>query len=197
MLRIRNKHLVILLSATLFLAAVEADACVGKTITIAVSDSLSEKILAQLVAVLLNERTGTQVEVKTYANTKNIFDAVTKGEAGILIGNTRRALSTLGERKTLDSKETYSVSKAGYRKRFSLIWLESLGPVDNGVNQRHQYGPVITVDIMRDFPALPRVINKLAGVLEGGVLSEMIEDARSGKTPKSIARDYLLLKRLI
>ncbi len=175
----------------------ETDACVGKTIIIAVSDSPSEQILGHLVSVLLSERTGTHVEVKTYSNADKTFDAITKGEVGILIENTRRALSKLGEPKKLNSEQACAVSKAGYRKRFSLIWLEPFGPMDDKASQNHRYGPVITTEVMRSFPALPRVINKLAGVVEVDALFEMTAEVESGKEPKSIARDYLILKRLI
>ncbi len=184
-------------TAAFFGLTAKTEACVGKNIIIAVSDSPSEQILAHLVSVLLSERTGTHVEVKTYSNNAKTFDAVTEGEAGILIENTQRALSKLGEKKKLDSEQAYSVSKAGYRKRFSLIWLEPFGPTDDKASQKHQYGPVITTEIMRNFPALPRVVNKLAGAIEVDMLFEMTSEVESGKEPKSIARDYLILKRLI
>ncbi len=194
--RVKMRLASILLAATLIMPVGEAYGCVGDIITIAIPDAPAEQILAELVAVLLTERTGTHVQVKTFENQKRIFDAVKVGEAGILIENTDRALAKLGKKKG-DGKDAFVVSKNGYQERFNLIWLKPFGVLKGGPNSKKLFGPVITTEIMRNFPALPRVVNKLAGVLEENDLPKMIAAVLSGKDKKSVARDYLRSKRLI
>ncbi len=174
-----------------------AAACVGKTITIGVPESIEERMLAELVAVLVNERTGTKVDVKIFADPQGVFDAVKKGEVGVLIENTDHALRALGEEKKADFEDAYSVSKAGYRKRFGLVWLKRFGLLGERGGKPLLYAPVLTTEIMRSFPALPRVINKLARVIGARAFGGMLASARSGKELKAIARDYLRSKRLI
>ncbi len=122
----------VLLTAMLMMPGGEAVACVGHTITIAVPDTIEEKLLAELIVMLVNERTGTEMKVRVFKKPQEIFDAVKKGEVGILIENTEHALKVIGKQKKKDSSKTYSVTKSEYQKRFGLIWLEPFGLLGGG-----------------------------------------------------------------
>jgi glycine betaine/choline ABC-type transport system substrate-binding protein len=187
----------IMLALALILPVQEANACVGKTLIIGIPDSNEERLLAELVAVLVNERTGTTVNISVHAKQKHVFDAVKQGKVGILIENTDRALRMLGQRRPQDSERAYTLAKAGYRERFNLVWLQPFGLLGENPQKRIPYTPVISVEVMRNYPALPRVINKLSQVISGNAFERMITGVRSGKKPKDIARDYLRSKRLI
>jgi glycine betaine/choline ABC-type transport system substrate-binding protein len=50
---------------------------------------------------------------------------------------------------------------------------------------------------MRNFPALPRVVNKLASAIKPDALTSMVTQVSSGEAPKQVARDFLRRKRLI
>ena len=186
-----------MLIVALMLSAAPAGACVGKTIVIGVPDTLAERVLAELVAVLLNERTGTTVEIKRYPDRQGVLNAAKTCEAGIMFENVEHALAVLGEKGKTEDRERYNLAKIGYRKRFDLVWLESLGSLGDKPEEQRHYGPVITAEIMRNFPALPRVINKLSRVISPDAFSRMSALARSGGELKAIARDYLRSQKLI
>ena len=59
-----------LLSATLLiLATAVATACVGKTVVIGSKGSVQQDVLAQMLAILISERTGTTAKVVRFDST--------------------------------------------------------------------------------------------------------------------------------
>ncbi|HEY3353751.1 MAG TPA: glycine betaine ABC transporter substrate-binding protein [Polyangia bacterium] len=172
----------------------EASACVGKTITIGVPDAPDERVLGELVALLVTERTGTTARVTTFADGNQVLAAVKRGDVGTLVESTARALQVLGKPPARTAQEAYTVAKEGYRARFSLVWLD---PFAAGKQARSLFGPVLTTEVVRTFPALPRVINKLTKVLTAEELAQLAAAARAGKDLKALARDYLRAKKLI
>ena len=176
----------------------QVDACVGRTLFIGVLNTLPEQMLSEMLSVLINERTGTTVNIKYYDSPKELYDAVKKNEVGILIENTDRAMEIVGKQNKESGKDAYSALKEEYRNRLSLVWLEPFGflTMDNGKTQ-YFYGPVITEDVLVNFPALPRLINKLSGVINDKAFSKMIRSMESGEKPQKIAREFLKAKKLI
>jgi len=174
------------------------DACVGRTLFIGVLNASPEQMLSEMLSVLINERTGTTVNIKYYDSPKELYDAVKKNEVGILVENTDRAMEIVGKQNKESGKDAYSALKEEYRNRLSLVWLEPFGllSMDNGKTQ-YYYGPVITEDVLVNFPALPRLINKLSGVINDKAFSKMIRSMESGEKPQRIARDFLKAKKLI
>lgn len=176
----------------------QVDACVGRTLFIGVLNAPPEQMLSEMLSVLINERTGTTVNIKYYDSPKELYDAVKKNEVGILIENTDRAMEIVGKQNKESGKDAYSALKEEYRNRLSLVWLEPFGflSVDKGKTQ-YYYGPVITEDVLVNFPALPRLINKLSGVINDKAFSKMIRSIESGEKPQKIAREFLKAKKLI
>jgi glycine betaine/choline ABC-type transport system substrate-binding protein len=160
-------------------------ACVGKILSIGILNSVDENILAELVSVLINERTGTAVNIKVYGDSEEIYDAVKKDEIGIVIENTQRALKILNISGEADRAKAYDVSKEEFRNRFNLIWLKPFGTVNReDGEEQYYYAPVITEYVLK-FPALPRLISKLADIAADRNFRELIN--RSGwRKPKSV-----------
>src|SRR6185369_2951639 len=103
------------------------------------------------------ERTGTTVKILQFKDSTELYNAVKKGEVGVLVENTERALRLL-DRKENNAKQAYETAKSEYRKSYNLVWLEPFG-----TNQ--SFAPVITTDTMSHLPALPKLLNKLSGTL--------------------------------
>ncbi len=185
-----------LVTFTLF--AVRTDACVGKILSIGIMNSVDENILAELVSVLINERTGTTVNIKVYGDPKEIYDAVKKDEIGIVIENTERALKILNISGEADKAKAYDVSKEEFRNRFNLIWLKPFGMV-NGEDggEQYYYAPVITEHVLINFPALPRLINKLLDITADKNYRELIKSVRSGEKAGKAAKGFLKKKKLV
>ena len=56
---------------------------------------------------------------------------------------------------------------------------------------------VLRVEVLNNFPALPRVIGKLGNLLNDEIRSKLIRSVESGEQPKKAARDFLKSKKLI
>lgn len=184
---------------TIFLAfSLHAEACVGKVLSIGILNSPDEQISAEMLSVLINERTGTAVNIKYYKDTKDLYSAIKRGEVGMLIENTDRAMEILGRQRPNDIRKAYDIAKEEFSRDLNLVWLNPFGSLTGaeGRGQRY-YSPVITADVLNNFPALPRLINKLGGIMDEEIFSRMIKTVKSGEKPRKIARDFLKAKRLI
>ncbi|MBI5099947.1 MAG: hypothetical protein HZB30_11990 [Nitrospirae bacterium] len=186
------------LLAILLLSASHSHACVGKILNIGILNSVNENFLAELVSVLVNERTGTIVNIKVYSDSKDIYDAVKNVEVSIIIENTERASKILNISKNEDNAKAYDVLKEEFRNRLNLIWLKPFGMLnrEDGIGQ-YYYVPVITDDVLINFPALPRLINKLGGSINDDMYTKLINSVESGGKPRTVARDFLKSIKLI
>jgi glycine betaine/choline ABC-type transport system substrate-binding protein len=174
------------------------EACVGKVLTIGAVSAPHDRVLAELISVLINERTGTTVSVRFFNTAKELYAAVEKNEVAILIENTERGTEVLGRSGSEQGEKAYAVLKEEFRKRYNLVWLQPVGApsLDGGIG-RTLYSPALTVEVMNNFPALPRVINKLAGVMNDEGYGKMARSVESGEKPSKAARDFLKSKKFI
>ena len=69
--------------------------------------------------------------------------------------------------------------------------------MENGGDSQAHTATVLRVDIYSNFPALPRVIGKLAGAISDDIYSRLIKSVEVGENPKTVARDFLRSKKLI
>lgn len=186
--------------AFLFLSIVIAqtgNACVGRILTIGALSSANEQLLAEMLATIINERTGTTVNVKYFTNQNELYNGVKSGSISIMIENTDRAFAQLGKPKPTDNKEAYNQAKEGYKKTLNLVILDAFGPTTDENGKGLYYLPIITTEVLTDYPALPRVINKLGGVAEEKGYTKLLDSVKSGDKAKRVAKDYLKQRRLI
>jgi glycine betaine/choline ABC-type transport system substrate-binding protein len=191
-----RKFALLIFAAFFILQGIQSHACVGRILNIGIVDTLNEKLLSELVSVLINERTGTTVNVKIFNSREEIYNAVKRGEIGIVVENTDEALKLMGLSKSGDMNTDYDVSKREFRQRRNLIWLKPFGSIPDNKTLKH-YSAVISEDVLINFPALPRVINKLKGVTLDRGFDKVIKSVRSGKKTRRAAKDYLKKKKLI
>ena len=197
----RNKLKIIislLLAAALLFLGGNCEACVGKVISIGILNSPDEQILAEMLSVLINERTGTNIQIKYYKDSKEIYAAVRKGEIGILIENSSRALEVLGMPNSSDPKKAFDIAKEEFSRKFNLVWLNPFGLLsgDEG-NGRCYYSSLVANDVVHNFPALPRLVNKLGNIMDDEIFARMIKNVKAGERPNKAARDFLKTKKLI
>jgi glycine betaine/choline ABC-type transport system substrate-binding protein len=168
-----------------------ARACVGRAIVLGVTGARDDAVVAALVTVLVTERTGTAVEVRTLSDPGAVLDAARRRDVGVVLESTAHALEALGEAPRGNPVEAAAVVRAGFRERFGLVWLEPLGGAGSGL------ALVLTDDAMQSFPALPRMLEKLSRALDGAAFAGLTEAVRAGKEPAAVARAWLRDKRLI
>lgn len=191
----KNSIILLLLSILLF-TGTEAFACVGKVLYIGVSTSPADQLLAEMVSVLVRERTGTTVKVVTYKTPGEIYGAVRQGQVGLMIENTADALELLKKPKEANGKAALELVKREYRKTFNLVWLEPFGSMAvNGGNEI--YAPVIAAEVLGNLPALPKLINKLSGVMNDGNYQKLLKAVKADEKAKKAARDFLKARKLI
>ena len=189
----------LLCSIALFLFSLPtADACVGRILNIGVIDSPEGQVLAEMLSTIINERTGTTVHTKFYNNSQELYDGVRSKQIDILVENTSRALQLLNKPLDPNAKHAYETVKALYEKEKGLAWLKPFGFLNGGGGEAPSYtATVLRIEVYSNFPALPRVIDKLGGTINDDTFAKMVKAVESGEKPKKLARDFLRGKKLI
>ncbi|RMG00964.1 MAG: hypothetical protein D6726_10425 [Nitrospirae bacterium] len=166
-------------------------ACVGKIINIGVTGSQEERLLAELISVLINERTGTTVNVMVMNEAEDIYPELRdRGSLGMMVERLGRAR----QRYKTSGADDYAHLKKEARKE-GLIYLKPLGNARDGSGDL--YIPVITEYILVNFPALPRVVNKLRGITDDRAYEHLLRDVSGGSDIRKAVRRFLRKKRLI
>ncbi len=173
-----------------------AHACVGKTLYVGITGAENEQLLAEMVSVLLAERTGTTVKVVDYKNAGEMYQAMRQGKLGLIIENTDRALDVMHLPKESSPQVAYETVKREYRKSLNLVWLAPFGMI-HGSGHPQLYAPVLSTDTLGNLPALPKLLSKLSGILNDGTSARLLRAVKGEEKPKTVARDFLKAKRLI
>lgn len=206
MKRLVLMSVVAVLAVTMF-AQVGA-ACVGKTLVVATIKEPAMSVIGEMVSILITERTGTTVIVKRFDDYDACYAAAEDGTVDIIIDFTGRCyVDVLGNEPTDDADKAYDAVKAAYTKK-NYVWLSPMGYMDkggiseSGKAMPSEAAPVIRTEILGKFPALDRVLMKLAGRLTNedvaGIVEESGEDGtEDNKMTAKAARRFLKKNRLI
>ena len=178
--------------------------CVGRILNLAVNSSPDQQTVGSVLAVFINERTGTTVNLKSCSDIQECQDMVEKGDADMFISYTGPAISAItGKRQGNTVQETYSLVKQYFINKYSMIWLRPFGyhgPVDQHLQpdsvKDSLAAAVITRKVLNKFPVLDRVINKLSGRIDDTVLKELVQSSDSGKD-KAAIKKFLKQRNLI
>ena len=184
-----------LMALTLLLvsfAALPAEACVGKTLIIGAGPTPEGRLVAQVIAILINERTGTTVKIKNFADADAVHRELTSGDVDIAVEYPARALGRLGRAVPADPDTAYAEAKAAYLEQLNLVWLPPLGFRDPGEHDGIA-APVAQKNTLKKFPALPRLIAKTKDLLPDATLAELVKAG----DPAKVAREFLRKKKLI
>lgn len=182
----------------------EGSCCVGRVLTVAVDQSVDQNIIGHMLAVFINERTGTTVQLKKVASLADSFGLVRDGDADLFIGYIGTSLP--GQEKALSAgspDETYSLVKQYYREKYSMVWLKPCkyhGPVMEGQAASPDSGSlaavVTTRKVLDHFPILDRVINKLRDRIDDDVMNNLIKESASGDIEK-VVKSFLKKRNMI
>lgn len=162
----------------------DAYSCVGKTIFVGYTEGRSEEILGNIFSRLISERTGTTVKLKKFENSSALFKASLAGDVDIFVLAEKqiRDISGVNDREK---------SKTEFNLKYNLVWLKPL------VADKAEFMvPVIRKDTLKKFPALPRLIEKLNGIVTAAKLNEL-GVAVQKKGIKDTIKDFLREQGLI
>ena len=199
-----KKKCVLILMTCLFFLHVQVMAgyaCVGRILTISVTDSPDQQVVAQILSVLITERTGTCIELVQAADVQASEKKMGKGDADIIISYLGVAKAGIeGAESATSSQETYAIVKAHYLQNSGMVWLKPFGysgPTGNDSAQKESIAaPVTTKTVLDRFPVLDRVINKLDGKIDDAILKQLAEQSATGD-PREVAKSFLKARNMI
>jgi osmoprotectant transport system permease protein len=172
----------------LHLLATPLLACKGRVLNLAVGDSIDQAIMGKMLSILINERTGTTVEIVQLEDTNAAHEAVLHGLAEIYINYLGMAQTgTEGPNALDDPRKAYILASRSYNREFGMIWLKPFGfqgPM------AAQAAPSGEVDRTLAAP------NKLAGRVDNKTLEELREKSESQDLEITV-REFLTSNKLI
>ena len=188
----------------LHLLATPLLACKGRVLNLAVGNSVDQAIMGQMMSILINERTGTTVKIVQLEDTKAAHDAVLHGLAEIYINYVGMAHSgTEGPNALDEPQKAYILASRSYNREFGMIWLKPFGfqgpmaqAAPSGEVDRTLAAPITTKDVIKKFPILDRLINKLAGRVDNKTLEELREKSENQDVEITV-REFLTSHKLI
>jgi osmoprotectant transport system substrate-binding protein len=195
----RNKIAAMFIVALLVMSG-SAYACVGKTLVVGTTGSVQQDLMAQMLSLLITERTGTTVKVVKLESSQAAHEALLKADLDMYVEYTGVGqVSILQKPAIADSAELYKAVKVTYNEELNLVWLKPFG-FDNTLiapaGVAAEAAPVVRKDVLKKFPALARLINKLGGKINATTIAQLETDAnRQGA--KEVARHFLKQNRLI
>ncbi len=199
----RNLLLILLksvvISAVMCIFAGTSFACVGKTLIIGSTGGIQQELLANMLAQLISERTGTATKLVIHTSSVEAHQALLSDELDMYIEYTGVGqVQILGEEPIQDAEQLYKNVKQRYKEELNLIWLKPLGFAASvsGLDLPAQAAPVARKDTLKKFPALARLINKLSGKIDAATISRLEAQANK-QTAKEVARNFLKQNRLI
>ena len=189
---------------SLFVFSSLGQACVGRVLVVATSNSPDQVVMGQMVATLINERTGTTVEIVQLDNMEKCQETVKKEEANIFIGYVGTAWASTGHAGKIDDPQKgYTLVSQFYLDTFSMVWLKPFGyqgPLSSEGSDNNGHtslaAPVTTKDVLKKFPVLDRVINKLAGRIDDNTIEELRKKAET-QPVEEVVREFLKSEKLI
>lgn len=182
--------------ALLSLAVVTpALACVGKTLHIASAGSVQQDILANALALLISERTGTTTKVDRFSDAQAAHDAIGKADLDIVVAYTAQARSEILKKPAIaENQALFDAVREEYNQNLNLVWLAPFGFSDAKLGQA---APVARKDTLKKFPALARLINKLGNSIDEATMAKLEGQVKGGKTAAEVARAFLKESKLI
>ena len=200
----KGKKFVIIISGLilLHLLATPLFACKGRVLNLAVGDSIDQAIMAKMLSILINERTGTTVEIVELEDTNAAHEAVLHGLAEIYINYLGMAQTgSEGPNAIDDPRKAFVLASRSYNKEFGMIWLKPFGfqgpmAAPSGEVDKTLAAPITTKDVIKKFPILDRLINKLAGRVDNKTLEELREKSESQDLEITV-REFLTSNKLI
>lgn len=175
-----------------------ADACVGKVLYIGVVNSSEGQVLAEIISTMINERTGTTVSIRPYKTSNDLYEDIKGKNVDIFVENTARAFQVLHKAADPNMKRAYDTAKSSYENEKGLIWLKPFGFISGRKGGIQSYtAPVVKAEVLTNFPALPRVMEKLSSAINDEVYLKLLKSVEAGESPKKAARDFLKSKKLI
>ncbi|MDT8441766.1 MAG: glycine betaine ABC transporter substrate-binding protein [Desulfuromonadales bacterium] len=197
---VRFSLLVLFCVASLPLFTVPAAACVGKTLVVGALDTPQQQVLAQMLSILISERTGTTVKIVPMESHAAAHEALQRADLDMYVEYTGVGqVELLKQPPIADPATLYQAVKERYNQDLNLVWLQPFGfaePRNAPEGTVAEAAPVVRKDTLKKFPALARLINKLGGVIDLATMGKLETESQASSS-RDVARRFLKDNRLI
>ena len=177
-----------------------ASACVGRILYLGALQSNDDKLMSEMLALLINERTGTTIQIRSFESPDQLYKALGSTQEGervdIIVENTGQALTIAKQAAGASPDQDFLAVKAFYEKELDVIWLNPFGYNKDSAKPSIS-APLLRRDVLTNFPLLPRVLNKLAGAINDKAFQDLIKSVNAGDKPKNVAKEFLKKAKLI
>ena len=195
------------LAAVMSIGSLPVDACVGKTVFLGRMPGREQEILTEIFSWMVSERTGTTIQIKALPDSRAMHAALQTADVDLYLEDQGVALrEILGLTPVGTGADQRETLRREYEQRFNLIWLEPWGMTGKpapatvagpgGPGAPGLVAPVIRKDTLKKFPALSRLVNKLAGVVDNATLARLVQESEQ-RPAREVAKQFLKEKRLI
>ena len=176
--------------------------CVGRVLYVGALPSAADRLMSELLVMLINERTGTNVQIRFFDDRDQLYMAMKLTDEAervdIIVEDTSQAMSLLKRQRLPDADQEYLMAKELYDKELDIIWLNPFGFKKNlTAAEPTVSAPLLRRDVLTNFPLLPRILNKLAGTIDDETFNDLEARVSAGDKPKNVAKDFLRTKKLI
>ena len=199
-----QKFMRIWLTVIVLLVATTAvsQACVGRILYVGAIETVEGQTMAELLVLLINERTGTNVKIRYFDDNTKLYHAFKSHDEetriDIIIENTADAMAFMQKERIKDLDQEYLTVKKLYEKELDVIWLKAFGFKNiKGSSNPSVSASLIRNDVLTNYPLLPRILNKLSGAIDEKTFAEMIGKVRSGNKARNVVKDFLRAKKFI
>lgn len=177
-----------------------ANACVGRILYLGALQTNKDKLMSEMLALLINERTGTTIQIRTFDTAEQLYSALKSSKeeerVDIIVEDTAQALTIAKQKAGASPDQDFVAVKAFYEKELNMVWLNPFG-FNSNTAQPSISSPLVRRDVLTNFPLLPRVLNKLSGAINDKAYQDLIKSVESGEKPKNAAKDFLKKQKLI
>jgi glycine betaine/choline ABC-type transport system substrate-binding protein len=204
--KMKGKKYLILISGLIFLhlLATPLFACKGRLLVIAVDNSVDQAIMAQMLSIFINERTGTSVEIVQAGDTQTPHDMVLEGKAQIYITYVGMAQAGAEGATAQDNpQKAYILGSRSYMEKYGMVWLKPFGfqgplpqAAPSGQVDTSMALAVTTTEVIKKFPILDRLINKLGGRVDNNDIEELRKNSENQDVEMTI-REFLTSRNLM
>jgi glycine betaine/choline ABC-type transport system substrate-binding protein len=192
-----------LAAAIAMAGAAPSGACVGRTLFIGYFDAPEQTMVANILSVFIDERTGTTVKLSRFHTRAEAFEAVRKDRVSIYADYSTVLLGMLpGERPAPDHEKNFMRLKDILSREYNVVLLEPFGydryfsGKPKAGERPGQAGVMVCKDAISKFPALPKLLAKLRGALDNETMAALLAEAEKSD-PKTVARRFLKSRKLI
>ncbi len=192
----------LLVSGLIIFLSTPAIGCVGRVLYVGAQNSTEDKVMAELLVLLINERTGTNVQIRYFDSQDQIYTALKSNDeesrVDIIVEDTNDASSILGQERMTNIDKEYLEIKDKYEAQLNIIWLNPFGFSNNKSSGKPTVSaPLVRRDVLTNFPLLPRILNKLSGAINDETYSSLNTKVESGDKAKNVAKDFLRSRKFI